>query len=148
MSRIMEIKKRIMELIEQKVEKADGIKILRKEFKGETSQDLVELWRLTKEENEINTKNKHTPKNTKENNTEKPSEAKKEESKSKLVPKEIKLDGEYNEYVITKEKILAGELEFKTVDDVEIYRTEQINEFMKRINEILDVMQYKEKVGM
>lgn len=128
MSRIMEIKNRIMELINSNVKKTDGIKILRQEFKGETSQDLVELWRIVKEEQEQNPK--------------------KEEPKSKLVPKEIKLDGEYNEYVITKEKILAGELEFKTVDDVEIYRTQQINEFMKRINEILDVMQYKEKVGM
>lgn len=128
MSRIMEIKNRIMELINSNVKKTDGIKILRQEFKGETSQDLVELWRIVKEEQEQNPK--------------------KEEPKSKLVPKEIKLDGEYNEYVITKEKIVAGELEFKTVDDVEIYRTQQINEFMKRINEILDVMQYKEKVGM
>lgn len=130
--KVIEIKKRIMELIDQKVEKVDGIKILRKEFKGETSQDLVELWRITKEENEINTQNKHTPKKTKENKV--------ETSKLKIVKKVVTVKGEYGTYVKEGNKVKANNLEFNNADDVAKYEKKLIAEeeelFLKRKAEI------------
>ena len=45
------------------------------------------------------------------------------------------------EFLIKDNKIQVGEQIFNTVEDVEKYRTEEINKFMVKINEILDIMQ-------
>lgn len=155
MSRIMEIKNRIMELINSNVKKTDGIKILRQEFKGETSQDLVELWRIVKEENEINTENKYTPKKTvkepkvvsnantskKEDKAILESENKAEISnKFKILKKVITIQGEYGTYVKDGSTVKSNNLEFATADDVAAYEKKLIAEeeelFLKRKAEI------------
>lgn len=159
MSRIMEIKNRIMELIEQKVEKTQGIKILRKEFKGElegqTEKDLIELWRITKEENKINAKNKHTPKKTvkepkvvsnantskKEDKAILESENKAEISnKFKILKKVITIQGEYGTYVKDGSTVESNNLKFSNADDVAAYEKKLIAEeeelFLKRKAEI------------
>lgn len=45
------------------------------------------------------------------------------------------------EFLIKDNKIQVGEQTFNTVEDVEKYRAEEINKFMVKINEILDIMQ-------
>ena len=48
--------------------------------------------------------------------------------------------GKYGEYKIIGSKVVIGEEEFDSVEQVEEYRDKEIINFQRKINEILDVM--------
>ena len=62
--------------------------------------------------------------------------------KNKLKILSAKIKGEYEQYELKEDgSVKAGEEIFKTVEDVEAYKSREIALFMARLGEILDVMQ-------
>lgn len=62
--------------------------------------------------------------------------------KNKLQIVSAKIKGEFGDYELKEDgSVQAGEETFKTVEDVEAYKSREIAAFMARLGEILDVME-------
>ena len=55
---------------------------------------------------------------------------------SRLKIKKIELEGEFGKYVKEGDKVIAGDIEFNSIDDLEEYRKKELELFNARINEI------------
>jgi hypothetical protein len=64
----------------------------------------------------------------------------KEEAKSKLRIKKAEIVGEFGEYIIGAEGVKVGDKIFRTPNDLEVYRTEELKKFYAALGEIAEVM--------
>lgn len=62
------------------------------------------------------------------------------EPKSKLKIKKAEIEGEFGEYVVSNEGVRVGDKLFKTPNDVEVYRVEELKKFYATLGEITEVM--------
>lgn len=112
------------------IEKAIAIKKIVEKFglKKNAAESFYNNWR------ELYTASVDVPKKKKETKT--------TVKKNKLKILSAKIKGEYGQYELKEDgSVKAGEEIFKTVEDVEAYKSREIALFMARLGEILDVMQ-------
>ena len=64
----------------------------------------------------------------------------KEEAKSKLRIKKAEIVGEFGEYIIGAEGVKIGDKIFRTPNDLEVYRVEELKKFYAALGEIAEVM--------
>lgn len=144
-----EIVNRAVELLNKNKSQADGVKILKNEFKEIPLKDLVNTWKETKEAWCKAT----IPKTTKVVEDVKKVEKvepvvedkpKEEPIKSTLtiVNKILEVKGEFNNYKITNNQVVTDDgLEFNSCNDIAEYYKKQFEELNNRINELKQVME-------
>lgn len=111
------------------IEKAIAIEKIVKKFglRKDAAEKYYNDWRESYTVSVNTTKKKKEPKPVKKN-------------KLKILSAKIK--GEYGQYELKEDgSVRVGEEIFKTVEDVETYKSREIALFMARLGEILDVMQ-------
>lgn len=111
------------------IEKAIAIKKLAEKFglKNNAAVKIYNEWRESYAVSSNTTEDKKETKPVKKN---------------KLQIVSAKIKGEYGQYELKEDgSVKAGEEIFKTVEDVEAYKSREIALFMAKLGEILDVME-------
>lgn len=151
------IKEECIKLLNENKNQAEAVKTLKEVFKEVPTKDLVNIFKETKEEwmkpkatqNKAESEEKEVSNviTHKEENksVDKPIESKKEEMKNmfEVVKKEIILKGNYGTYKIDSNGVQAGDLKFKTDEDIKKYEEEQLKQFKNQMGELRAAFAYK-----
>lgn len=149
----MDIKDRVLELLEKNFEKDKCIKILKNEFSWVNVKYIDSVyrqakkdWCTAKHEDYLTVRYAGPNPSKKElkrfGEVEMSNKENVKVSNLKVVRKEIEIQGGCGSYLVTQDGVKAGDKKFKTLEELKVYEEQELKEFAKRMAEIKSVFQY------